>query len=606
MNAENYSYQDNFGGAVPLASLPLPSPFTRKNGNFFFYILTLATNFSIGEGKVGQNLQEQINVVDSLTAQRGSHSLKFGLDFRRLTPVFNAPNYSQQIFFNDIPTAETGQNTAFVFVLAERRATLLFRNLGAFSQDTWRSTPRLTLTYGLRWDVDFAPSSLSGPNFVALTGFDLANLSQLALAPVGTPPFKTSYGSIAPRLGLAYQIRQKQDWQTVLRGGFGVFYDLTTSEAGNAIYHGTYPFGSGNFIFSGVSFPLSSSNAAPVPVTPAVLQSGGLFGFDPNLKPPYTLKWNLALEQSVGNQQMVSASYIGSVGRRLLQTAIQTVVNPNFGFADLVTNAGTSDYHALQLQFQRRLSHGLQALASYTLAHSIDTGSAGSIGNLANVLVPAAVNANRGPSDFDIRNAFSAGVTYYIPSPKSGAFTRAVVAGWSLHNTIQARSAPPVDVSDANFFRLNSGFGADIRPDLVPGQSVYLFGSQYAGGKAFNPVAFTNPPVDPNTGNPVRNGDMPRNFLRGFGATQWDFAVHRDFRILESLKLQFRAEMFNVLNHPNFGPPSSSFGIPGFGVSTQTLNQSSSSSFNQGVGGFSALYQMGGPRSIQLALKLHF
>ncbi len=141
-------------------------------------------------------------------------------------------------------------------------------------------------------------------------------------------------------------------------------------------------------------------------------------------------------------------------------------------------------------------------------------------------------------------------------------------------------------------------------------------GSPCAGGKGFNPGAFTDPPVDPNTGNPVRQGNVPRNFLRGFGATQWDLGVHREFPIHESVKLQFRAEMFNVLNHPNFGPPNGAFTSPqnggpaGFGVSTQMLGQFLNGGTiglsNVGGGGFSPLYQIGGPRSIQLALKLTF
>ena len=181
---------------------------------------------------------------------------------------------------------------------------------------------------------------------------------------------------------------------------------------------------------------------------------------------------------------------------------------------------------------------------------------------------------NRGPSDFDIRNAFSAGITYALPGPKINGFANAILRGWSIENIIQVRSAPPVDIKDAIFSAFNNGIIADTRPDLVPGQPRYLHGSQYPGGKAFNPSAFKDPPTDPTTGLPIRQGDVPRNFLRGFGAVQWDFAVHRDFTLRESLKLQFRSEMFNVLNHPNFGPPSGSFPFPSFGLSTQMLGQS--------------------------------
>src|SRR5260370_4103846 len=121
--------------------------------------------------------------------------------------------------------------------------------------------------------------------------------------------------------------------------------------------------------------------------------------------------------------------------------------------------------------------------------------------------------------------------------------------------------------------------------------------------------AVAQPALDPTTGLPASQGNLPRNALRGFGAAQWDFAMHRDFPIHESVKLQFRAEMFNALNHPNFGPPNGQFlvgGYPGFGVSSQMLGQSLNSNQGLGGGGLSPLYQIGGPRSIHFALKLTF
>jgi TonB dependent receptor len=494
----------------------------------------------------------------------------------------------------------------------------LFRNLGAFAQDTWRVAPRLTVTYGLRWDVDFAPSSINGPSLTAATGFNLNNLANLALAPSGTPPFKTPYGNVAPRIGAAYQLSQRPEWQTVIRGGFGVFFDLATQEVGNNIFGGTYPFGgssscpptcsSGNSIF-----PLSPAAAAPPPIVPPNASNGQtLYAFDPHIQLPYTLEWNVSIEQALGTQQTLSASYVGSAGRRLIQTAVILAPNPNLAEAALVTNAATSSYDALQMQFQRRLSRGLQVLASYAWSHSIDDASAGSaFGNRANALVPGLdPEANRGPSDFDIRNAASAGMTYEMPTPKIDAVGKALLGGWSTDNFVVARSAPPVNVIDAHFTQINGAL-AGVRPDVVPGQPLYLYGSQYPGHKAFNPAAFMDPPVDPNTGLPLRQGDLPRNSLRGFNAAQWDFAIHRSFPISDSLQLQFRAEMFNVLNHPNFAPPNgptAAFGFGGFGISNQTLGEylGGGTASNVGGGAFTSLYQIGGPRSIQFALKFIF
>ncbi len=438
-----------------------------------------------------------------------------------------------------------------------------------------------------------------------MTGFNLNDTSSLAVAPAGTPPFQTTYGNVAPRVGMAYELFQNQNWGTVLRGGFGVFYDLATQEVGNAIFGSTYPFGATKFPSSS-SFPLDPVSASPPPITVAELQQDFLNGFDPHLKLPHTLEWNVALEQALARQQSVSLSYVGSAGRRLLQPEVILFPNPNFLGANLFGNTGTSDYHALELQFQRRFSHGLQALASYTWSHSIDTGSAGSIGNtFADARVPA--TANRGPSAFDIRHSFSAGVTYDVPILKINTFADAILRGWSIQNVFLARSASPVDVSDTIFSFLHGNFLADVRPDVVSGVPLYLTNPNIPGGKQLNKAAFRDPPIDPNTGAPLRQGNLGRNALRGFGAFQWDFALHRDFPLHESLKIQFRAEMFNVLNHPNFGPPVGDLNNPQFGLSTMMLGQSlGGGGGNVGTGSLSPLYQFGGPRSIQLALKLQF
>jgi hypothetical protein len=598
IDASSQYLSDSFGGAVPVSSLPLPPPHSLKDSLFVLFIFPL-TNGVLAEGHNARTTQRQINIVDSLSTQKGSHALKFGVDFRRLAPIFAPATYTQQPTFLDMASAESG-TLSDNFITSSQGETLLFRNLGAYAQDTWRLLPRLTVTYGLRWDVDFAPASTGGPSLPAVTGFSLNNFSTLALAPAGTPLYRTSYGNVAPRIGAAYEIFQNPGWETVLRGGFGVFFDLANSEVGNNI-SSSYPF----FAFRddvGGNFPPSVA-PAPAPLIPT---GATIDAVDPNLKLPHTLQWNLALEQALGKQQTISFSYVGSAGRRLIQSADVLAPTPDFSQASVVTNTATSDYHALQLQFQRQLSSGLQALASYTWSHSIDTASAGSIAVGGNAFVPSAVGgANRGSSDFDIRHAFSGGVTYDLPVAGHHAFSNAILGNWSVQSVIQVRSAPPVGIHDSKFFAFTGGIRGDIRPDLVPGKALYLQGSQYPGGRALNPSAFMDPPSDPNTGLPLRQGTTPRNLLRAFNAAQWDFGVHRSFPIHERLKLQFRAELFNILNHPNFGPPSGAFGSGGFGVSSQMLGRSLSGG-NLSGGGLDPLYQVGGPRSAQFALKLTF
>lgn len=606
---------DKFGGAIPLTTAPFPSPYNFQNGLFSPAIFSLNAQYSAGV--LGRSRIRQFNLVDNISLERGSHNIKFGIDYRHLLPIYDPKKYSQFVFFTDVLSAEAGSFSE-ADIQAAVGARFSFNNLSAFGQDTWRATPRLTLTYGLRWDTDFSPSATSGPNLPAITGFDLNDLSQLALAPAGTSLFKTRYLNFAPRTGVAYQLSQRQGWATVARGGFGVFYDLATSETANLVAQTAYPFSSPFTPQLGGSFPLTA--AAPPPIQPPTAANpGDLAAFDPKLRLPYTLQWNAALEQALGASQVISATYLGSVGRRLLQTALLMTPNPLFAQARITTNSANSDYDTLQLQFRRRLSKGLQALASYTWAHSIDTASAGSLGNVSNAPTSAtARNENRGPSDFDVRNSFSAGVTYAMPSPKFHRLANTIGGGWSLHSVIQAHSAQPVDVFNGNFSKLTNGFASNIRPDVTIGIPLYLYGPQYPGGKALNSTPglvtcpdgspsigpFCNPPVDAN-GFPVRQGKLGRNALRGFGVTQVDMALHRDFRIRESWSLQFRAEAFNILNHPNFGPLNGDLSSTQFGVSTQMYGEALAGG-NVGVGEFNPLYQVGGPRSLQLTLKLTF
>jgi hypothetical protein len=226
-------------------------------------------------------------------------------------------------------------------------------------------------------------------------------------------------------------------------------------------------------------------------------------------------------------------------------------------------------------------------LASYTFSHSIDGSSTDAFANyLSTPGALASSNLDRGNSDFDIRHSFTAGVTYDLP--KWGR-------GWSLNALLLARSAPPVNVIGALFN--TAGISLYPRPNVNPGVPLELYGSGYPGGKIFSKAALTPAPSG-------QQGDFGRNVPRGFGASQADIGVQRIFRFTEKLELRFRAEFFNILNHPNFGPPTNNLTSPLFGRSTQTLaNALGSGGAN---GGFNPLYQIGGPRSIQSALKLQF
>jgi hypothetical protein len=261
-------------------------------------------------------------------------------------------------------------------------------------------------------------------------------------------------------------------------------------------------------------------------------------------------------------------------------------------------NGADSSYNALQVQHRHRFSHGLQALLSYTWAHSIDDASS----DTYFVNLPASdapLSDERGSSDYDIRQTFSGAISYNIPAPGSEIW-KMVFGDWSTDSIVYARSAPPVNVvTGLDPFHtgvLSGAYGA-TRPDLVPGVPLWIANPNVAGGMEINRAAFTIP-----TG--AVQGDLGRNALRGFGATNVDFALRRQFKIRERLSLQARADFFNIFNHPNFGDPINYLSSPQFGQSTQMLGASLGTGGQSG--GLNPLYQVGGPRSAQLALKLVF
>jgi hypothetical protein len=582
-----------FGGAVPPPeSLLFPSGYSPSTGAVIdFNVLDLG-NTEWGIGPDANNIQRQVNVVDNFSVQRGTHALKFGVDYRRLFPIYNPPNY----FISSYMVTPLDPSIDGTGIYIATGADLLYRNVGSYAQDTWKVNSRLSVTYGLRWDFDFPPKiTNNSPPIPAVT---TSNPFTAALAPAGTPVFHTRYKDFAPRLGIAYQLRQTAGRETVLRVGAGLFNDLAAEEAADGVSFASYPYG-GSKTLGSLVFPLTASEAAPPTISP----SGSVTGIDPHLRPPLIYQWNATLEQSLGSAQKLSLAYVGSTGHYLTAESYLIGENPNFAFLSWLQNFATSSYNSMQVQFQRRLSKGLQALVSYTWSHSIDDAS--SVTSFSNVVATgASPTVLRGSSDFDIRNTFSGALTYDIPSPRGNGLVRAVLGDWSTDNIVQVRSAPPDDLTDGLLYLVGPN-ELSVRPDIVPGQPLYVYGPQYPGGKAFNPNAFTNPPLDPVTGQPTRNGDAPRNLMRGFGATQWDFTLRRQFTLHEALKLQFRAEFFNLLNHPNFGVPVNDISNPLFGQANTMLNKYLGGA-NAGEGGFDSIFQLGGPRSMQFAVKFIF
>ena len=583
---------DGLGGAVPISlETVLPGGQDPAESHFLLQIFG-GNHTALIYGPTSQNLQRQINFIDILSWQKGGHLIKGGVDYRRLMPQIDEAHYGQQVGFNTAADLAVGSPTGGVFIAnTSGQVDITYTNYSIFVQDDWKATPRLTLTYGARWDYNPAPSARAANGFTALTVVGIDDLANLAPAPAGTPLYHATVNNVAPRLGFAYNIRDSRNYGAVLRSGFGVFYDLGNGQTGN-IYTG-FPFVASTFAFP-QAFPLSAADAAGV--QPSLSPPFGfMFAFPSTLRQPYTYHWNLTWEQAMGPNQSLTLGYVGAAGHSLIRQDSITggQLSPNFSAISYINNLGYSHYNALQVELRRRQAKKLELLASYTWAHPLDNVSADS------TFVPPNPVTNYGSADFDIRHTGSLALDYTLPSPARSGWQRAILGNWAINTLVVARTAPPVDVT--LFQDLGVGFG-EYRPDVVPGVAQSINDPSAPGGRRLNPAAFSLPPA--------RQGNLGRNSLRGFSLFQQDLSVRRSFRFNERFQLQARIEAFNLFNHPNFASPQRILGFESGGVLIPESNFGISQAMfatgaNNGAG-FNPLYQVGGPRSLQAALKLEF
>jgi Carboxypeptidase regulatory-like domain/TonB-dependent Receptor Plug Domain/TonB dependent receptor len=570
---------DNFHGAVPinlpnamgLGSYPGSSP--------FFEIFVSGVGISELGVATSENKGHQWNGVDTFSLALGRHLFKFGADYRRIVSPLSPSSPAATALFESQHSVLT--NSADLLLLSKYTSAVpVFNEFAAFAQDEWRVTSKLNLAFGLRWEIDPPPTEAHGNDAYTLLG-NFANPSSLTLAPQGTPLWKTPWYNFAPRLGGAWTSHNTPGRETVLRAGAGVFFDSADRLATQGYGVSAVGF-STSFSYADASVPVQ---AAQLAFTPSILPpytSSVVIAFPSHLQLPYTLGWSASLEQALGGNQSLSLSYVGSNGRRLIQRQQLSVhsLNPEFGTIIYVPGGITSNYQALQVQYQRNVKRGLHALAAYTWSHSIDFGSQ-----------DTALPVTRASSDFDVRHNFQGGLSWDLPDSVSNAFLAPLLRAWGLDFRAMARSGYPITLLGNHVTDPVTGSQYYTNVNLVSGVPLYLYGTQFPGGRAINRSAVSLP-----TGSDP--GNAPRNFLRGFDAVQINLAARREFTLHDRLKLQFRAETFNILNHPNFGYIDPTLTDATFGQATKMLNSS--------LGTVSSLYQQGGARSMQFALKLMF
>ncbi|MEO8028822.1 MAG: carboxypeptidase regulatory-like domain-containing protein, partial [Bryobacteraceae bacterium] len=572
---QRHAIIDDFGGAKPLPDSQLFFPGYDTTNSFVTLRVLTGTQVSVSSGNLAKNISQQYNVIDNLSVVRGKHQLKFGVDWRYYnTDLRNAVVQNIMQFNNTgslgavAGTVLSGLGTSILSRNAP--ANILFNSVSFYAQDVWKLGSRVTLTYGFRWDRNTAPSS-GTTDFIAVQPF--TSPDALAVAPAGTPVYSTGNSFFAPRAGISWLANRSPKWTTVVRAGGGKFYDTAYGFMINLLAGRVF---ASNTALVNVPMPLSPTT--PLPPFAVTAPFVNFTGVNPNLTLPRTWQWNFAVEQSLGGSQLLTATYVGSAGRGLFTPDLYNAVNPTFrGATILGSNSSKSDYNALQVQFERRFSHGFQALASYTWSHAIDTAS----NDTVSVIRPQNYwyDMNRGNADFDVRHQFNAAFVYQPPTPQfGGKIVKGIFGGWSIDPFLRVRTALPVDIINSRSVG-NTTFAS--RLNLVPDQPLYIDDASVPGGVRYNSKALTIP-----TG--FAQGTFGRNIFRGFDFWQIDFSLHRTVKLTERFRLQVRSDFFNVTNHPNFGNPSGTYSTATtFGTSTAMLGRALNSTAG---GGFNSLY----------------
>jgi hypothetical protein len=590
-SSEHYqSYSlTNYGGALPFSEgLVMPPQFVGGDDTVslgFNLPGTACCGGFVIAPQQSSATQHQLQIVDGLSWVHGAHSFKFGADWRQLRPHFASYQYDGVFRFSSLQALQGGSDTT-TELLAKLPAHPVLNNLSLYAQDHWKLGSRLTLDYGLRWELNPPPSASNGIYPVTVT--QITDLATMQLAPAGTPQYHTRYDNFAPRLGFAYNLRPGGH-ATTLRGGGGIFYD-TGQNLGLTGYTNA-PFQTIEYLGSVMASAIPTLTPPAINLTPS--QPYILWGLcDPNLRLPYTYQWNLSVDQALAPKNTLTLSYVGNLGRRLLFQQLyyaSTVVNPEFLEIFLTTNAAASGYNALQIQDQGQVAPGMRLIASYTWSHARDNVSSAS----------SDFPPEWGNSDGDLRQVVNLALNYSIPgSSATNKLVRRLSQGWMLSGLFTARTGPTFNVSQGSYTDPVSGDGIQINADIVPNVPIFLRGVPgVLRGIELNQAAFSYVPVDPTTGNPLQPSNQERNYFYGPGFWNLNSSLQRAFKITENSSLTFRADAFNILNHPNLQQFQSDLEYPDFGQ----LNPDIST-----VGVPNALYATGAARSLQLSLRLQF
>ncbi len=559
--------------------------------------------------------------TDSMVWVKGRHTFEFGGDLRRLRLFYLVEDFGQGVFqFDDGASSVSG--TAFSDFLVGRPFLSYAQAgnsggndrldyLGGYFTDEFHATPRLSLTFGVREEFFSPPVNIDGrasildptdaERFIVLNDHGQAaaltanpliqqlsssyGLQFITSQQAGLPNslIKPDWSNWAPRVGFAYDLTG--DGKNALRGGVGVFNSLMeldyTTETRLSAPLTEFLLGLDLCRFYGPG-ACGQSYAPPV----LSYQLGYAFGNQeptaisspPNIRNGYVYEWSLSYEHAITTNTVLSLSYTGSDGHKLPRRGLQNQGVPNLpgerlgyhpqpGSNQFIRATDVnSNYNALVARLERRFAAGLSFVAGYTYAKSIDTAS-----GLDGTDQPQDnynMRAEYGLSDFDMRQRATFSGVWKLPLGSSGKWAKTgvpsrLLGGWQFATITTLQSGQPLTAVLATALSGTQSNGTD-RPDLIA--SPNLPGSQRNPNHWFNTAALVAPPIFTDSQGAFSiPGNEGRNVISGPGLATWDSTVERRFRLSERLNTVFRADFFNLTNHPNFDRPGLIVGTTQFG-----------------------------------------
>jgi Carboxypeptidase regulatory-like domain len=529
--------------------------------------------------------------IDNLTWLHGRQTIKAGAELRR---VQLNQHYGEHgtVTFSTLELLAANKVAKASLSGALPINDLRKYDILGYVQDEFKVRPNFTLNLGARYTVFQLFHEAHGK----ANPFDFDTCGPQGFCGVGASFGHQNYGDFDPRMGLVWS--PAQDRKTIVRGGFGMYHEDGQLDDQNLPAKNEIP----SYSVRNVTYPVDPYFTGPGTISPNAEQR--------DRKDTYVEQWVLSVQQELPANFVGSVSYLGSHGVHLLETNVVNLIDPATGMAQYPAFApaigwrgsiGASSYNGFSVSVRRPFSNGLLVAANYAYAHEIDNGSNGSgDGDEISPQNAFCLACEWASGAWDATHVINGNAVYELPFGRGKPMLNqrgiaGVLAGnWQLTTTALARTGFPVNVLLPSSYVAPDGNSSTQRPNLVPGVSLTPPGGRSVRGW-INPAAFALPGGE--------FGDAPRNLLRGPGTWQIDIGAAKTFALAEHMQLEFRAEFYNIFNHPQLGQPQSTFSPSnptGFGSIINTVN------LNTAIVSPITPVGSGTPREIQFALRLDF